>query len=33
MLNGMQADLATFKAETDTVLRAAAEHAKPAAVK
>lgn len=27
VLNGMQMDLATFKTETDTVLRAAAEHA------
>lgn len=33
VLNGMQADLATFKNETDTVLRAAAEHAKPTAAK
>jgi AhpD family alkylhydroperoxidase len=30
VLNGMQVDLATFKRETDTVLRAAADKAKPA---
>jgi hypothetical protein len=30
VLNGMQVDLATFKQETDTVLRAGAEKAKSA---
>jgi len=30
VLNGMQADLGTFKQETDTVLRLAAERGKPA---
>jgi AhpD family alkylhydroperoxidase len=33
VLNGMQADLAGFKQETDTVLRMAAEHAKTASTK
>jgi len=33
VLNGMQADFATFKNDTDTVLRAATEHAKSGAPK
>src|SRR5208282_1551365 len=33
VLNGMQMDLATFKHETDTVLRAVAEHAPATAAK
>jgi AhpD family alkylhydroperoxidase len=33
VLNGMQADPATFRQETDTVLRLASEHAKKAAAK
>ena len=33
VLNGMQADPATFRNETDTVLRLAAEHAKTTAAK
>jgi len=33
VLNGMQVDLATFKHETDTVLRAVAEHAPATAAK
>lgn len=33
VLNGMQADLAGFQRETDTVLRLAAEHAKTASTK
>jgi AhpD family alkylhydroperoxidase len=33
VLNGMQADLTTFRNETDTVLRLAAEHAKATAAK
>ena len=33
VLNGMQADLATFRNETDAVLRLAAERAKTTAAK